>query len=51
MTDNNSGVLVVVEVANGQPVDLGKEMLGLARQLPENIGGVVTGLAVVTSKV
>ena len=33
MTDKNNGVLVVVEVAESQPVDLGLEMLGLARQL------------------
>ena len=45
MTDNDSGVLVVVEVADGQPVDLGKEMLGLARQLTENLGGNVTAVA------
>ena len=45
MTDNNSGVLVVIEVADGQPVDLGKEMLGLAGQLTENLGGTVTAVA------
>ena len=45
MTENNSGILVVVEVANGQPVDLGKEMLGLARQLTGNLGGTVTAVA------
>ena len=45
MTDKNSGVLVVLEVAEGQPVDLGKEMLGLARQLTENLGGAVTAVA------
>ena len=37
MTDKNNGVLVVVEVAEGQPVDLGLEMLGLARQLTDGV--------------
>ena len=45
MTENNSGVLVVVEVAESQPLDLGKEMLGLARRLTENLGGAVTAVA------
>ena len=31
MTDNNNGVLVVVEVVGSQPIDLGLEMLALAR--------------------
>ena len=38
MTDKNNGVLVVVEVLAGQPVDLGLEMLGLARQLSVGLG-------------
>ena len=45
MTDDNNGVLVVVEVAKSQPVDLGIEMLALARQLTDNLGGVVTAVA------
>ena len=45
MTDKNSGVLVVVEVAESQPVDLGLEMLGLARQLTDGVGGAVTAVA------
>ena len=45
MTDKNNGVLVVVEVAESQPVDLGLEMLGLARQLIDGLGGVVTAVA------
>ena len=38
MTDKNNGVLVVVEVADSQPVDLGLEMLGLARRLTNGLG-------------
>ena len=38
MTDKNNGVLVVVEVAESQPVDLGLEMLGLARRLTDGFG-------------
>ena len=45
MIDSNNGVLVVVEVAESQPVDLGLEMLALARQLTDNLGGVVTAVA------
>ena len=45
MTVKNNGVLVVVEVAESQPVDLGLEMLGLARQLIDGLGGVVTAVA------
>ena len=45
MTIKNNGVLVVVEVAESQPVDLGLEMLGLARQLIDSLGGVVTAVA------
>ena len=45
MTEKNNGVLVVVEVAESQPVDLGLEMLGLARRLTDGLGGVVTAVA------
>ncbi len=45
MTDKNNGVLVVVEVAESQPVDLGLEMLGLARRLIDGLGGAVTAVA------
>ncbi len=45
MTDNNNGVLVVVEVEDSQPIDLGLEMLALARRLTDNIGGTVTAVA------
>ena len=45
MTDNKSGVLVVVEVEDSQPIDLGLEMLALARRLTDNIGGIVTAVA------
>ena len=45
MTDKNNGVLVVVEVAESQPVDLGLEMLGLARRLTNELGGAVTAVA------
>ena len=45
MTDKNNGVLVVVEVAETQPVDLGLEMLGLARRLTDGLGGAVTAVA------
>ena len=45
MTDNNNGVLVVVEVLEGQPIDLGLEMLALARRLTDTLGGIVTAIA------
>ena len=45
MTDNKNGVLVVVELAESQPVDLGLEMLALARQLTDSLGGAVTAVA------
>tara|TARA_B100001057_G_scaffold962_1_gene954 strand:- start:22 stop:1017 length:996 start_codon:yes stop_codon:yes gene_type:complete len=45
MTDNNNGVLVVVEVEGSQPTDLALEMLALARQLTDSIGGRVTAVA------
>ena len=45
MTDNNNGVLVVVEVLESQPIDLGLEMLALARRLTDSMGGIVTAVA------
>ena len=45
MTDSKNGVLVVVELAESQPVDLGLEMLALARQLTDSLGGAVTAVA------
>ena len=45
MTDNNNGVLVVVEVLESQPIDLGLEMLALARHLTDSMGGIVTAVA------
>ncbi len=45
MTDNKSGVLVVVEVEDSQPIDLGLEMLALARRLTGIMGGTVTAVA------
>jgi electron transfer flavoprotein alpha subunit len=45
MTDNNNGVLVVVEVLESQPIDLGLEMLALARRLTDSMGGTVTAVA------
>ena len=45
MTDNNNGVLVVVEVLENQPIDLGLEMLALARRLTDSMGGIVTAVA------
>ena len=45
MIDNNNGVLVVVEMAGNQPVDLGLEMLALARRLTDSVGGTVTAVA------
>ena len=45
MTDNNNGVLVVVEVFESQPIDLGLEMLALARRLTDSMGGTVTAVA------
>ena len=45
MTDNNNGVLVVVEVSESQPSDLGLEMLALARNLTDSMGGIVTAVA------
>ena len=43
-----SGILVVVETADGQPVDLVFEMLGLARRLADSLGGTVTAVALGT---
>ena len=48
MTDNNNGVLVVVEVVESQPIDLGLEMLALARRLIDSNGGIVTAVAFCT---
>ena len=45
MTSKNNGVLVVVEVAESQPVDLGLEMLGLARRLTDGLDGAGTAVA------
>ena len=45
MTDNDNGVLVVVEVLESQPIDLGLEMLALARRLTDSMGGIVTAVA------
>ena len=45
MTDNINGVLVVVEVEDNQPIDLGLEMLALARRLTDSMGGSVTAVA------
>ena len=45
---DNSGILVVVETADGQPVDLVFEMLGLARRLIDGRGGAVTAVALGT---
>lgn len=45
MTDNNNGVLVVVEMVGSQPIDLGLEMLALARRLTDSMGGTVTAVA------
>lgn len=45
MTENDKGVLVVVEVVGSQPIDLGLEMLGLARRLTDSMGGSVTAVA------
>ena len=45
MTENNNGVLVVVEVVGSQPIDLGLEMLALARRLTDSMGGTVTAVA------
>ena len=45
MTDNKNGVLVVVEVLESQPIDLGLEMLALARRLTDSMGGIVTAVA------
>ncbi len=44
----SSGILVVVETADGQPVDLVFEMLGLARRLADSLGGTVTAVALGT---
>jgi electron transfer flavoprotein alpha subunit len=43
MTEN-TGVLVVVETADGKPADLTFEMLGLARRLVEGVGGAVSAV-------
>ena len=45
MTESNNGVLVVVEMVESQPIDLGLEMLGLARRLTDSMGGTVTAVA------
>ena len=45
MTESNNGVLVVVEMLGSQPIDLGLEMLGLARRLADSSGGTVTAVA------
>ena len=45
---DSSGILVVVETADGQPVDLVFEMLGLARRLADSQGGAVTAAALGT---
>ena len=42
---DSSGILVVVETADGRPVDLVFEMLGLARRLADGLGGTVTAAA------
>ena len=44
----NSGILVVIETADGQPIDLAFEMLGLARRLAGGVGGAVTAVALGT---
>lgn len=41
----NRDVLVVVETAEGRPIDLTFEMLGLARRLADESGGAVTAVA------
>ena len=41
MTEN-AGILVVVETADGRPVDLAFEMLSLARRLADGAGGAVS---------
>ena len=45
---DNRGILVVVETADGQPVDLVFEMLGLARRLADSLEGAVTAVALGT---
>ena len=45
---DSSGILVVVETADGQPVELVFEMLGLARRLADGAGGAVTAAALGT---
>ena len=45
---DNSGILVVIETADGQPVDPACEMLGLARRLAGGVGGAVTAVALGT---
>ena len=45
MNDKNNGVLVIVEVLESQPIDLGLEMLALARRLTDSMGGIVTAVA------
>ncbi|MDD9983625.1 MAG: electron transfer flavoprotein subunit alpha/FixB family protein [Gammaproteobacteria bacterium] len=42
---DSSGIMVVVETADGRPVDLAFEMLGLARRLADGLGGAVTAAA------
>ena len=45
---DNSGILVVIETADGQPIDPAFEMLGLARRLAGGVGGAVTAVALGT---
>ena len=45
---DNSGIVVVVETAEGHPVDLVFDMLGLARCLADDLGGTVTAAALGT---
>lgn len=44
MTENINGVLVFVEMVDNQPVELGLEMLGLARRITDSHGGTVTAV-------
>ena len=44
----NSGIVVVIETADGQPIDLAFEMLGLARRLAGGVGGAVTAVVLGT---
>ena len=42
---DNGHILVIVETADGRPIDLTFEMLGLARRLADGSGGTVTAVA------